>query len=163
MPTTLRSPLRSIALLIVALATILATFAYVAPDADAATRAQKARHSSRIALNQLGDRYAYGAAGPHRFDCSGLTFFSARKAGFKNMPRTSSAQARFTKRIKKSRLRRGDYMFFYGSGGVYHVGMFLKWNKRGRALMVHSPGTGKRVQRAVPWTKSWFAGTLRGR
>jgi len=29
--------------------------------------------------------------------------------------------------------------------------------------MLHSPKPGQKVQRAVPWTSSWFAGTLRGR
>lgn len=152
--------LRPLALLVVALATVVATLA-MTTSAEAATRTQKATRAAQIAVNQIGDWYGYGAAGPNRFDCSGLMYYSARRAGFSHMPRTSSAQARFTKRIKKSRLRKGDYMFFTGSGGVYHAAMFLKWNKRGQAVMVHSPRSGERVQRAVPWTSSWFAGTLR--
>ena len=35
-----------------------------------------------IAMRQRGDAYAYAAAGPNRFDCSGLVFYSFRRAGF---------------------------------------------------------------------------------
>ncbi|PKH37146.1 Cell wall-associated hydrolase, NlpC family [Nocardioides alpinus] len=111
------------------------------------------------ALRQRGDAYAYGAAGPDRFDCSGLIQYSYRRAGF-SVPRTSGAQAGFTRRIAKSDMRAGDLMFFYGSGGVYHAAIFLRWS-RGHAVMVHSPGSGQRVRVAVPWTSSWFGGTLR--
>ena len=45
-----------------------------------------------IAMRQRGDAYAYGAAGPDRFDCSGLIRYSYARAGF-DVPRTSSAQA----------------------------------------------------------------------
>jgi cell wall-associated NlpC family hydrolase len=112
-----------------------------------------------VALRQRGDAYAYGASGPDRFDCSGLITYSYGRAGFA-VPRTSGAQAGFTRRIAKQDMRAGDLMFFYGSGGVYHAAIFLKWS-RGHAVMVHSPGSGQRVRVAVPWTSSWFGGTLR--
>ena len=112
-----------------------------------------------IAMHQRGDAYAYGAAGPARFDCSGLIRYSYSRAGL-SVPRTSSAQAGAVRRIAKNDLRSGDLMFFYGSGGVYHAAMFLRWS-HGHAVMVHSPGSGQRVRVAVPWTSSWFAGTLR--
>ena len=127
-------------------------------DADAASK-QRVSRAAKVALQQLGDPYRYGSAGPRAFDCSGLMHFSFRRAGIK-IPRTSSAQARRAHRIPKRKLRRGDLMFFTNGGGVYHAAMFLKRTK-GRVLMVHSPGSGKRVQRARPWTGSWFAATLR--
>ena len=114
-----------------------------------------------IAMRQRGDAYAYGGAGPDRFDCSGLVFYSFRRAGFP-VPRTSGAQAGFTRRIAKKDMRAGDLMFFTGGGGVYHAANFLKWS-HGHAVMVHSPGSGQRVRVAVPWTSSWFGGTLRRR
>jgi cell wall-associated NlpC family hydrolase len=86
--------------------------------------------------------------------------FSYRKAGIK-LPRTAAAQARRAHRIPKRKLRRGDLIFFSNGGHVYHAAMFLKRTK-GRVLMVHSPGRGKRVQRAHPWTSRWFAASLRG-
>ena len=113
------------------------------------------------AMRQRGDAYAYGASGPDRFDCSGLVYYSFRRAGFA-VPRTSGAQAGFTRRVAKQDMRPGDLMFFTGSGGVYHAAIFLKWS-HGHAVMVHSPGSGERVRVAVPWTSSWFGGTLRRR
>ena len=135
--------------------------------AEVQTRTVAQRVSARvvsakdIAMRQRGDAYAYGAAGPDRFDCSGLVFYSFRRAGF-SVPRTSGAQAGFARRIAKKDMRAGDLMFFSGSGGVYHAAIFLKWS-HGHAVMVHSPGSGQRVRVAVPWTSSWFGGTLRRR
>ena len=128
-------------------------------DADAASKARVNR-AAKVALQQIGDRYRYGAAGPRAFDCSGLMHYSFRRAGIK-IPRTSSAQARRAHRIPKRKLRRGDLMFFTNGGGVYHAAMFIKRDRRG-VVMVHSPGSGQRVKRAHPWTNRWFAATLRG-
>ena len=147
-------PVVTLAMLIV-----VTTFSPVA-DASAATKNQRVLRAATIALQQIGDRYRYGAAGPRAFDCSGLMQYSFRKAGLR-IPRTSSAQARRARRIPKSRLRRGDLMFFTNGGGVYHAAMFLR-RTHGHVLMVHAPGTGQRVQRARPWTNHWFAATLRG-
>ncbi|MBS2937115.1 C40 family peptidase [Nocardioides sp. J2M5] len=113
------------------------------------------------AMRQRGDWYAYGASGPGSFDCSGLVYYSYRRAGFP-VPRTSAAQAGFTRRVAKQDMRAGDLMFFYGSGGVYHAAIFLRWS-HGHAVMLHAPGSGQRVQVAVPWTSQWFGGTLRRR
>lgn len=120
----------------------------------------RVRRALRIAKNQKGDPYSYGAAGPHRFDCSGLVYFATHKAGFLRVPRTSSAQARFMDRIKRSRMRPGDFVFFTGSSGVYHVGIYVGW-RDGRRAIVHSPYSGTRVRTDRIWTSSWFAGTLR--
>lgn len=159
MPVHLR--LRALVALPVLLLGLVVTVLGVAPSADASTWRQRhlaeARH---IALNQIGDPYAYGAAGPNRFDCSGLIYYSYRRAGF-HVPRTSSAQAGHARRIPKSQLRPGDFMYFYDGGGVYHVAIFLRWSHH-HALMLHSPRPGERVRRDAPWTHRWFAGTLRG-
>jgi cell wall-associated NlpC family hydrolase len=112
-----------------------------------------------VALNQRGDAYVYGASGPNAFDCSGLVQYSFGQAGI-NLPRTSGAQAGATRRIAKDDMQPGDLMFFYGSGGVYHAAIFLRWDN-GHALMVHAPGSGQSVTVAAPWTDSWFAGTVR--
>ena len=150
---------------------ILAAGSLLAPvaDASAATQQNQARQNQarkhkvhravNVALRQIGDPYRYGAAGPRAFDCSGLLKYSFKKAGIK-VPRTSSAQARRAHRIPKRKLRRGDLMFFRDGGDVYHAAMFLKWRK-GRAVMVHSPGSGRKVRRDHPWTKSWFGATVR--
>jgi cell wall-associated NlpC family hydrolase len=148
---------------------ILATASVLAPVTDAsaaspatnpaAARQQKVLRAASVALQQIGDPYRYGATGPRAFDCSGLMKYSYARAGIK-LPRTAAAQSRRAHRIPKGKLRRGDLMFFTDGGGVYHAAMFLKWSK-GRAVMVHAPGSGQHVRRDHPWTKSWFAGTMR--
>lgn len=136
-------------------------------DKTLAARQQKAAKrldlrimsAQRTAMAQRGDAYSYGSAGPNAFDCSGLIYYSYRKAGF-NVPRTSSALAGATRRVAKQDMRPGDLMFFAGSGGVYHAGIFVG-SENGHAMMLHSPGSGQRVTVAAPWTGSWFGGTLR--
>ena len=171
MSARLRALVALPALLLSLFTAVVATGVSTAPAADAATKHHSAHHAKapsrnakivharNIALHQLGDPYVYGAAGPKAFDCSGLVYWSYRHAGF-SVPRTSSAQAAHSRHIPKSHLRTGDFMFFSDGGGVYHVGIFLRWHK-GHAIMLHSPKPGQRVQRAVPWTSRWFAGTLR--
>jgi len=155
---------RSFVALAALLVAVLVGSLTAAPPAEAMTRKQRIQHAFSVVNDQRGDRYQYGATGPHRFDCSGLTYYSFRKAGFRHVPRTSSAQARHTKRIPKSQLRRGDFVFFHDGAArpsnVYHLGVFAGWD-RGRRVIVHAPSTGERVHRAKIWTRSWFAGTLR--
>lgn len=130
-------------------------------EARAAT-ARRIGHAVGIAVHQKGDPYRYGAAGPKAFDCSGLTFFAYRKAGFKHLPRSSAAQAHFADRIKRSHMKRGDLMFFYDGGGVYHVGVYAGFS-HGRRWVLHAPYSGTRVRTDRVWTDKWFAGTLRHR
>jgi cell wall-associated NlpC family hydrolase len=127
-----------------------------------APSARRVGHAISVAIAQKGDPYAYGAAGPGRFDCSGLTYYSFRKAGFKHIPRTSSAQAHFAKRISRAAMRRGDLIFFYDGGGVYHVGVYAGFN-HGHRWVLHAPHSGTRVRTDKLWTDRWYAGTLRFR
>ncbi|WP_148570812.1 C40 family peptidase [Nocardioides caldifontis] len=123
-------------------------------------RLKKVNRMLRIVRAQRGDPYQYGAAGPNRFDCSGLVYFSTHKAGFRNVPRTSSQQGRFMRRIPRKAMRPGDFVFFTGGSGVYHVGVFNGRSKGGMTV-IHAPGSGQRVTTARIWTSSWYAGTLR--
>ena len=100
------------------------------------TRAGKA---TRVAMAQRGDPYRYGAAGPNAFDCSGLTSYSWRQAGV-IIPRTSSAQRRWTRAVSWSAKRPGDLLFYSG-----HVAMYVGWS-HGRNWMVHASHRGIPVQ-----------------
>ena len=129
-------------------------------SADAATREKRVVDALQVARHQTGDPYQYGADGPGSFDCSGLIYYSYRRAGFTNIPRTSSDQAQYADRIAKKNMRKGDLMFFYDDGGVYHVAVFAGWSD-GHRVLIHAPNSGKRVHAERPWTGEWFAGTLR--
>jgi len=109
-----------------------------------------------IARAQQGDPYAYGASGPNAFDCSGLMQYSFRKAGYRGIPRTSSAQAGWAKKISRKQMRKGDFIFFTGSGGVYHVGLYA-----GHGKILHAPYSGTRVRTDGIWGGNWFAGRAR--
>ena len=149
--------------LVALLATALvATTWLTAPAADAATkREKKIHHAIQIARNQIGDPYSYGAEGPHAFDCSGLTSFAYKKAGL-YLPRSSGAQYRFLRGIKKRNMHRGDLMAFHSGGNVYHVGLFVGW-RDGRRLVLHAPNSGSRVHVQRTWTGKWWAATARAR
>ncbi len=154
------APLRRVVLLpLLVLALTLAALLGPVPGASAAST-KRVAYASSIALHQLGDPYRWGGTGPSSFDCSGLVQYSFRLAGIA-VPRTAAAQAGRAHHIARSKLRRGDLMFFSRGGRVYHVAIFLRW-VGGRPEMVHAPRTGQDVRRAYPWTNSWFAGTFRG-
>ncbi|MEU2766921.1 C40 family peptidase [Streptomyces diastaticus] len=114
-----------------------------APEAAAATHAAKAL---RIASSKKGSPYQYGATGPRRFDCSGLTLYSYKKAG-KTLPRTAAQQHNRTKRVSPANRRKGDLVFFHSGGNVYHVGIYA-----GGGRIWHSPKSGAVVRLEKIWT-----------
>ena len=157
--------MRSLALSFLALVCLTATLAVgttaTAPAADAAfSRPMAVSRAVSIARNHIGAPYRYGATGPSAFDCSGLVYFSYRKAGFSHIPRTSGAQAHFARHIRRANMRVGDLIFFTDGGGVYHVGIFVG-RRNGRVLVLHAPYGGTRVRVDRMWTNSWFPGSLR--
>jgi cell wall-associated NlpC family hydrolase len=127
-------------------------------EVHSASRVVAALH---VAERQIGDPYSYGAAGPDAFDCSGLVYYATHQAGFSGVPRTSSAQSQFMRHISRDQMQRGDFVFFTGSGGVYHVAIYLGM-QGGRRMILHAPYGGTTVRRDPIWTDSWFPGTLRG-
>ena len=152
---------RIVTLSIAVLTACLLALSLAAP-AEAGSRRGRIHHAVDVARNQKGDPYRYGAEGPRRFDCSGLTQYAFRRAGV-SLPRSSDAQARYARRIKRSKMRRGDLIFFHRRGNVYHVGIYLGRSRAGNRLMVHAPRPGKRVRTSRLWSNRWFAGTLRRR
>jgi cell wall-associated NlpC family hydrolase len=120
----------------------------VAPDAEAATPATRAL---QVAASKHGSPYQWGATGPHRFDCSGLTLYSYKKAG-KKLPRTAAAQYNKTHHVSASHRKAGDLVFFHSGRNVYHVGIYA-----GKGKIWHSPKTGEVVKLERIWTRSvWY-------
>jgi len=109
----------------------------------------------KIARNQKGDPYVFGAAGPGAFDCSGLVLYVYQRAAGISMVHLASAEYRKADRIKKRNARPGDLVFFHGGGGVYHVGIYA-----GHGALIHAPHPGSRVHRSPIWTRSVSYGRL---
>lgn len=119
-----------------------------AQQADAATLAAKALD---VAASKKGSPYQWGASGPYRFDCSGLTLYSFKRAG-KQLPRTASAQYNSTRHIAASTRRVGDLVFFHTGRSVYHVGIYA-----GGGRIWHAPKTGSRVRLERIWSSAvWY-------
>ncbi|MEU6774894.1 C40 family peptidase [Streptomyces sp. NPDC046759] len=120
----------------------------LATDASAATLATKAL---QVAASKKGSPYQYGATGPRRFDCSGLTLYSFKKAG-KTLPRTAAQQYNKTHHISAGSRRAGDLVFFHSGSSVYHVGIYA-----GHGKIWHAPKTGSVVRLEKIWTRSvWY-------
>ena len=161
MPLSRLSPVRMLAIvpLVLTLAvTIFAgyTISPAAPKANAALISKvRAENAVDWARTRKGSPYRYGAEGPRRFDCSGLTRWVFSRVG-KSLPHSSSAQVRKTERIQRQNRRRGDLVFFYSGGGVYHVGIYA-----GRGNIWHASQPGVPVRKVKIWTSQVFYGRLR--
>jgi peptidoglycan DL-endopeptidase CwlO len=116
-----------------------------------------ARAAVRWALAQLGDPYRWGAVGPDRFDCSGLTSAAYRAAGVA-IPRVSTAQWGAGPHVGFADLLPGDLVFYADDPGdpatIHHVGMYI-----GNGLMVHAPHTGDVVRVASIWRVGYVGAT----
>jgi len=121
------------------------------PSAQAGSR-QTQHPGARIAAAQLGTPYRYGGASPRGFDCSGLVYYSYRKAGI-HVPRTTRAQLRNARRVPRDQLQPGDLVFFrIGSGPVSHVGIYTGNNR-----FIHAPSSGKPVSLTTMNDPYWQA------
>ncbi|MFZ0323537.1 MAG: NlpC/P60 family protein [Actinomycetes bacterium] len=102
-----------------------------------------------VARNQFGDPYAYGAAGPSAFDCSGYTMYVYAKATGINLPHSASAQASMGRHITRAQARPGDLVFFSSGGVIYHAAIYA-----GHGAVFHAPHSGTVVQRDPIWSSS---------
>ncbi len=108
-------------------------------SSDGYTSSQYARAIS-IAQDQIGKPYQYGGSSPSKgFDCSGLVYYSYRKAGIR-VPRDSRSQLRSVNSISKDQLRPGDLLFYRIDGNPNHVTIYI-----GKGKFVHAPSSGKKV------------------
>lgn len=89
-----------------------------------------------IAQSKIGAPYAWGAAGPNAFDCSGLTSWAYKQVG-KQIPRTSDAQANSGRQVSMNSLQPGDIISYYS--GASHVAIYIGNGKVVQALNSGSP------------------------
>ncbi len=95
-----------------------------------------------FARAQIGDPYQWGAAGPDKWDCSGLTM-RAWQAGGISLPHYSAGQYDASTPISEGDLQPGDLVFWGSSSSpssIYHVALYT-----GGGMIVHAPRTGEDV------------------
>jgi peptidoglycan hydrolase-like protein with peptidoglycan-binding domain len=113
------------------------------------------RRAVRIARRYLGVPYRWGGASPGSgFDCSGLVMYVYAQLGV-GLPHYTVSQYRYGRRVRRSRLRRGDLVFFNGLG---HVGIYIGHNR-----MIHAPSTGQsvKISRLTGWYAQAYVGARR--
>ncbi len=107
----------------------------------------EAQKAIAYARKQLGKPYLWAAAGPDRFDCSGLTMMAWRKGGV-SLPHWSVAQFAQARKVPAATARPGDLVFFAfdvsDPGTIHHVALYI-----GGGQMIHAPRTGDVVRVAA--------------
>jgi murein DD-endopeptidase len=112
------------------------------PECDRSAAARGLRvGAADNALEMVGKPYRYSGSTPTGFDCSGLVQYSYSKAGL-DLPRETQTQRYLGQPVSRSRMRRGDLLFFDQEGQKSsHVALYL-----GDGRFVHAPSTGGRVR-----------------
>lgn len=85
-----------------------------------------------VADDWLGTPYRFGGTTKSGVDCSGFVQNVYKSIGI-NLPRTSSDQYAFTRRISKDDLKIGDLVFFRRTARISHVGIYI-----GNNYMIHA-------------------------
>ena len=145
---------------------VLATVAAGLTGLSSVTRTLRARRRvcqhrqprrSRWPPPARGAPYVYGAVGPTRFDCSGLTKWAYARVG-KTLQAHRPAAVRRPAHISAASRRVGDLVFFKTShyGAVYHVGIYA-----GAGRIWHAPKPGDHVKLAPLWTSNVYYGRVR--
>ncbi len=97
-----------------------------------------------FAKSQLGEPYLWGATGPDRWDCSGLTMLAWQSGGV-SLPHWSVAQYEVSTPVARTDARPGDLVFFGPVAGdiysIHHVALYLGNNE-----MIEAPFTGSFVR-----------------
>jgi cell wall-associated NlpC family hydrolase len=107
------------------------------------------------AAKQKGKPYQYGAAGPYRFDCSGLTMYVFKHALGKSLSHNAEAQYRSVTHISRASLRPGDLVFAMSGGSAYHVGIYA-----GSGYFWHAPHSGTVVKKVKMYSATWRYGRI---
>jgi len=91
------------------------------------------------AKSQSGKPYAWGAAGPGAYDCSGLTMYAFRSVGV-SLPHQANGQKSYGVAVSRAQARPGDLVIFVSGSYGYHAGIYA-----GNGYMVDAPTYGQTV------------------
>lgn len=130
-------------------ATRATTTARTAAAGSVTTAPQGSSIGARVvaaAARQTGKWYLFGAAGPSRFDCSGLTLYVFRQFGVM-LPHNANAQKSYGRPVSRANARPGDLVVFLSGGYGYHVGIYA-----GGGYMYDSPRAGRTVGKHKIWS-----------
>lgn len=100
---------------------------------------QAANDIQKVAKEQIGKPYVYGAQGPNAFDCSGLVYYIYKKIGHPIRRLTAYLYAKIGRPVH-GRLEPGDIIVVNGG---HHVVMFV-----GDGTVISAPYTGSSVRYA---------------
>ena len=103
----------------------------------------------QYAYAQLGKMYLYGAAGPDRFDCSGLTQQAWKRAGV-NLPHNAAQQHQRTAKVTRAQLQPGDLVYYNGFG---HVGIYVGNNQIIHASRAGQPVALRGIQNPIAYSR----------
>lgn len=154
----LRAGIVTTALTAAALVSVAGTTAPAASAAEptaAQVRAAKINSVMTWTAKQKGKPYSYGAAGPSRFDCSGLVMYVFQHALGRSLPHNAQSQYARTWHISRSQLRPGDLVFEVSGGYAYHVGIYA-----GNGYFWHAPHSGTVVKKQKMYSSHWRYGRI---
>ena len=102
----------------------------------------------KVAKQNLGKPYVYGATGPSAFDCSGFTSYVYKKAASVTLPRTAQAQYNAGQKVSYKNLQKGDLVFFgWSAASISHVGLYI-----GNGKMIDAQNRGVITETVkAPW------------
>ena len=107
--------------------------------------AEKLEYIVYLTQSKLGRPYVYGASGPDKFDCSGLTYYVYKQIGI-TLKRSAYSQgydSNYQMVENISDLQRGDLVYFNtisDSDLSDHAGVYI-----GNGYFIHAPHTGTNV------------------
>ena len=127
--------------LVIFLSTTLVTFGPFESDVSAAMSTKHADKVVTTGKKYIGTPYKYGGTTPKGFDCSGFVGYTVKKATGTNLPRASKSMYNKGQKVAKSKLKKGDLVFFNTSGkGISHVAIYIGSNK-----VIHSVSKGVKI------------------
>jgi peptidoglycan DL-endopeptidase CwlO len=104
----------------------------------------------RAALSRLGSPYVWGATGPDRFDCSGLTQWAYARAGI-HLDRTTYQQIYDGIPVSRAQVRPGDLVFPTAGHVQLAIGnnLVVEAPHAGATVRISPLGTGVQIRRPL--------------